>query len=143
MPARDKCEPQVIRALQKAGWKIVKQHFVIRIGKTRHSKVNDAVYADLLMQYNQQQILVVEIKCFSGKRPYLDDFYHALGQYLVYRDALRMKIPAYPIYLVMPSEAYDELTNQDSIQRTIKNVKMNLIVMDLDVEEIIAWIDSP
>ena len=45
MPAVDSCEPQMIRALEKAGWTIAKQHYPIRLGKSK-----GIVYADLLIE---------------------------------------------------------------------------------------------
>ena len=81
MPAQDACEPQIIRALEKAGWQMIARTVPIYL---EHKRV---VYADLSLQRERQQIIVVEVKCFSEKRPLLDQFYHAVGQYLFYRNA--------------------------------------------------------
>lgn len=82
MPALDQCEPQVIRALQKAGWVVTHQPLQIRVSR------NEAVYADLrlIQPAVKQTIIIVEVKCFAGKRSLLDEFYHAVGQYIVYRE---------------------------------------------------------
>jgi Holliday junction resolvase-like predicted endonuclease len=36
MPAIDACEPQVIRALEKAGWEVLERQFTIRLPDDRH-----------------------------------------------------------------------------------------------------------
>lgn len=85
MPAIDSCEPQMIRAFQKANWSIGDQPFAIRLAEKR-----DHVFADLRLinRSDNAQIVVIEVKCFPDSRSQLDEFYHAVGQYLVYRSAL-------------------------------------------------------
>ena len=61
MPALDVCEPQMIRALEKAGWQIIGKTLPIYLEYKR------VVYADLSLQRAQQQIIVVEVKCFFAK----------------------------------------------------------------------------
>lgn len=138
MPATDSCEPQVIRALQKEGWKVLEQHYHIYLGINKGS-----VYADLLIQKAEKQLLVVEIKCFADQRSLMDELYHGIGQYLIYRTALELKRLAEPVYLALPTHAYARLVKHDAIRLTLEGAKINLIIIDMDQQEIEQWIHRP
>ncbi len=137
MPAIDSCEPQIIRALQKAGWDVIDKTLPIQLEPKR------VVYADLRLQHTRdgQQIIVVEIKCFLATRPLLDEFYHAVGQYLFYRDALTLRDIHIPIYLAIPAKIHQTLFQRLSVHTTVRNAKIKLIVVDLVTEEVVSWID--
>lgn len=140
MPATDSCEPQIIRALEKQGWLILRKHYPIRIGQSRR-----AVFADLQLQRrsrgNINRILVVEIKCFTSLKLQLDECYHAIGQYQIYRNALNLKEVPEPIYLAIPSNIYQSVFQEKAIRMTIEDARIKLIVVNLHQEEIEAWID--
>jgi uncharacterized membrane protein len=64
MSALDACEPQIIRAFEKDGWRIVEKPVRIRISLER------MVYADISMERrtngHAEQIVIIEIKCFPN-----------------------------------------------------------------------------
>lgn len=136
MPAIDQCEPQVVRAFEKAGWVITDEQFPIYVSK------REFVFADLRIQHvaESQTILVVEVKCFSSKRSLLDEFYHAVGQYAVYRNALRLAGINVNLYLSVPSHIYDTFFDRAMVNETIKDVRIKMVVVDLEREEIVSWI---
>lgn len=63
MSALDACEPQIIRAFEKDGWRILRKPFGIRTG-------NRLVAADLNLERGAngttEQLIVVEVKCFTN-----------------------------------------------------------------------------
>lgn len=137
MPALDQCEPQVIRALQKAGWIVTHQPLQIRISR------DEAVYADLRLvnPENTSTIIVVEVKCFSSTRSLLDEFYHAIGQYIVYRNALALGGYNIPIYLSVPDDVYNTFFQRRMVQSSISDVKIRIVTINLQREEIVRWIE--
>lgn len=135
MPALDACQPQVIRALEKAGWEIIATTVPIHL---EHKRM---VYADLSIRRASQQIIVVEVKCFSSNRPLLDEFYHAVGQYLFYRNVLTLRDIRTPIYLTVPLQIYNTLFQRFGVQSTVNDAKIKLIIIDLQTEEVKSWID--
>jgi hypothetical protein len=137
VPAIDTCEPQVIRALEKAGWVVTDRPYAIRIYPKQ-----GFVYADLRLRNRQQQteLVVIEVKCFLDNRPPLDEFYHAVGQYIYYRNALHLDNQALPLYLAVPLSVYNTFIQRDIVQATLKDAKINLVVVDLDAEAIAQWI---
>jgi hypothetical protein len=61
MPAIDDCEPQMIRALEKSGWRVIDHPLTLRNVLGRNH-----VYADLRLEQivTGQQIIVVEVNAF-------------------------------------------------------------------------------
>ncbi len=135
MPAVDACEPQVIRAFERAGWVVIERPLTIRLSPIRR------VFADLLMERQAQQIIVVEVKCFTSRETVLDQLYHAIGQYMVYRAGLDRLGHTYPLYLIIPLPIHTRLATLKPIQTALKRAKIKIIVVDLDREEITSWLD--
>lgn len=48
-----------------------------------------------------------------------------------------------PLFLCIPLEAYPGLTKYEAVMRTLKNAKINLIIVDLSREEVVQWINQP
>ncbi|HLA44256.1 MAG TPA: element excision factor XisH family protein [Aggregatilineales bacterium] len=135
MPAVDNCEPQVVRAMEKDGWQVVRRHYLIRLGKGR-----GAVYADLRLQKDEAQILIVEVKSFERRGSQMDDLYQAIGQYMVYQKALALAGQREPLYLALPETAFRRLRVHDAIQATIQDAKIKLILVDISREEVVEWV---
>jgi hypothetical protein len=137
MPAIDSCQAQVLQALHKQGWQVIEEPVPIRLDDRRMT------FADALLRKPQlqQQIIVVEIKCFVQKRVELDDFYQAVGQYLFYRNALALENVYTPLYLAIPDTTYTNLFKKAPIQATLKDAKIKLIIVNLVDEEVVSWID--
>jgi len=88
-----------------------------------------------------QKIIVVEVKCFPEQRSDQDELYRALGQYLMYRNALRIEGITAPLYLAIPTLAYDRLFSKKLVLDTVREVRIKLIVVDVKREEVIEWLD--
>ncbi len=137
MPAIDQCEHHVILALQKAGWLVTHQPFPIRISR------EEGVYADLRLQRISgiTNIIIIEVKCFSEKRSVLDEFYHAVGQYLLYRNALVLKQINVPLFLSVPMNIYDTFFQRKMVQAVIEDAKIKVVVIDIEQEVVVRWVD--
>ncbi len=140
MPAIDQCEPQVIRALEKTGWKVTHNPFVIKIERDRVGYI----FADLRLEHDNQNehIIIVEVKCFNSTRTMLEEFYHAVGQCIVYRNALVNNNITTEVYLALPTVAYETFFQKQLIQSVVNDIRLQLIVIDLEKEEVVEWITS-
>jgi Holliday junction resolvase len=137
MPALDQCQPQMIRAFDKAGWNVGRNPASLRIDRVERRYV----FVDLLLQNRSDNstIIIIEIKCFADERLFLDEFYSALGQYAVYRSALVMNNINAPLYLAVSSEAYNAQFHKEIVQSTLDAIQVKVVVIDLDHEEIVQW----
>jgi hypothetical protein len=137
MPAYDNCEPQIITALQKEGWRILNKPYVIR--GDQHNAL-----ADFNMQRGvngrSEQIIVLEVKCFNNPKTDMQELYTAVGQYGFYQEALLREQIFHPLYLAVPLEAYKRLTQDANIKSLLIRFAIKLVVIDTDQEEVVQWI---
>ncbi len=138
MPQLDSCHPQVVHALEKAGWAVVVSPFRLE------SPLND-LFVDILLDRSSepetQQIIVVEVKCFTDRNAQTYELYVAIGQYLVYRELLTANGIEHPLYLAVPSVAFYGIFEAIGMPVAIKT-QMKLVIIDLDKEEVVQWIES-
>jgi len=138
MPAKDIYHNEVKNALLKDGWTITADPYFI--------KYEDAeLYADLAAEkpiaaQRQGQKIVVEIKSFVG-RSLMYDFHGALGQYMVYRNLIQLTDPEYKLYLAIDDLVYKNFFQRKSIQLITKENKLLLMVVEMEKEEIMQWIN--
>lgn len=136
MPVHDLCEPQVINALRKAGWSVQKSLY-LQGGRFK-------MLVDLVAQRSAidatEQIIIVEVKCFSEASAYLDELYRAIGQYVMYRTALQLQNLQMPLYLSVPAKVYRDLFSDVIVAAVVQEVSIHLLVIDIDREEIMQWI---
>ena len=138
MPQLDSCHPQVVAALGKAGWRVVVSPFRLE------TSLND-LWVDILLnrlsESGAEEIIVVEVKCFSDRTAQTYELYVAIGQYLVYRELLIANGIDRPLYLTIPTQAFYGIFEAIGLAVAIKT-QMKLIVIDLDKEEVTQWIES-
>lgn len=136
MPAIDRCQPQVVRALRKAGW-IVGEKPIYVDDET-------PIYIDLEARRPDGETsdspdhIYIEVKCFPslGSAP---ELYNAAGQYVFYRTILAQNQLDIPLFLAVPLSTY-QLAFTSSVKRTMEDNQIQLIIIDLESEEIAAWI---
>jgi hypothetical protein len=138
VPRQDQCEPQIVRALEKSGWRVTDHNFALQTGK-----LGRFIFADLRLADIQtgQQIIVVEVKCFPQINSMLDEFNRAFGQYNMYRTALARNGLKFPIYLAVPAHMYNILIDDSLIFDMMEDNQLKRIIVDVDKEEIVQWID--
>ena len=138
MPAKDTYHNEVKNALLKDGWIITADPYFI--------KYEDAeLYADLAAEKpiaaeREGQKIVVEIKSFIG-RSLMYDFHSALGQYIVYRNLIQLTAPEYTLYLAIDDVVYTNFFQPKSIQVITKENHLLLMVVEMEKEEIMQWIN--
>jgi hypothetical protein len=133
MPAKDRDHDIVKRALVKDGWTTIGEQTRINLDK-RH------VWIDLLAQRNDRSLAVLlEVKGFDS-RSSMEDPADALGQYLLYRVFIKANQYELPLYLAVPSHAYNGVLSQRIGQLVINEYDVQLMVFDRHNEEILLWI---
>ncbi len=137
MPALDACHPQIVRALEKDGWRVSEKPVKI-------DTANRTVYIDIeafrSTNGSRQHILLGEIKCFPDKDSTTRDLYIAFGQYLIYRAVLDEREFNVPLYLVVPEEIYNAVFDS-TVHRAIGDNRIRLLVVNIETEVIVQWMD--
>jgi hypothetical protein len=138
MPKLDIIHNSVKNALIKDGWLITDDPYVIQYRRT-------TLYADLgaerpIAAERNGQKLVVEVKSFIGASK-IQDLKEALGQYDIYRYLLEETAPDRKLYIAISKAAYNTFFTQDVTQLILNRHQLPIIVVDLETEEIMQWIN--
>ena len=82
---------------------------------------------------------MVEVKSFLGPSP-IREFETALGQFELYRSVLDATEPERELYLAVSSDVFEAFFERSSIQYVVARVRLALLVVDVELEEIVQWI---
>jgi hypothetical protein len=134
MPQRDTFHAAVRTALERDGWTITDDPLLLAVGIHK-------VYVDLgaervIAATRGSERIAVEIKSFVGPSP-VTDLERALGQYVLYRTALRRREPDRAMVLAVPRTAYEALLESE-LGRAARE-DLGVVVMVFDPQEEIVW----
>lgn len=145
MPARDSYHNAVKAALVADGWTITHDPYRVEYG-------GKDVYVDLgaerealdvvLGAERDKQRIAVEIKTFTGPSV-LSDLQQALGQYVLYRSWMSRTEPERRLYLAVDTETTRGVFDEAFGQIVAADAGMQLIVVDMVTERIVAWREFP
>jgi XisH protein len=136
MPARDVHHAIVRIALEKDGWNITHDPYFLRLGR-RKGYIDLA--ANLIIAEKESEIIAVEIKGFIGVSD-LDQFEDALGQFLLYKLALRKKEPNRRLYLAVPNVFFEKFFDDAFFLEAIEYYKVSIVTFDINNSTIEKWI---
>ena len=71
----------------------------------------------------------------------MKDFESALGQYILYRNLINLTEPEYKIYLAIKESTYQNFFTRDSIKEIVQLNQILMIVVNVEKEEILQWIN--
>ncbi len=136
--AKDIYHENVKTALTKDDWLITHDPLFIQLGEVD-------VYVDLgaekvIGAEKEGHKIAVEVKSFL--RPsVISEFHTALGQYINYREALKIEQPDRTLYLAVPTDVYKDFFTRQFIQTVLTNQRIKLVVYDIQGEVITTWVD--
>jgi hypothetical protein len=137
MPQQDSCHEQVVRALEKEGW---------RIKPTQEQRYTPdrTVFIDIVatrgVNGSTQQVLLVEVKCFTDRNSTTRELYIAFGQYILYRALLAELRDETPLYLAVPEDAYSLIFEQTAM-RAVRDNHVKMVIVNVVTETITQWIE--
>lgn len=134
----DTIHTAVKNALVKDGWTITDDPYTIQF-KGENLYADLAAERPLAAERNGDRI-VVEIKSFIGSSV-MRDLEAALGQYTLYRTLLKVTAPDRRLYLAISDDAYRRLSDRKIFVQVQKEAAIAMIVVDLDSEEVLTWIE--
>jgi hypothetical protein len=120
MPARDRYHNTVIRALVKAGWVVTAEQVAVNKAGSR--------------------VILVEVKGFEHMPSPVDYLGEVVGKYVLYRAALEYIQVDDPLYLAVPTAAYEGILSEDIGQQVVMRAGIRLLVFDPAKEEIVQWL---
>ncbi len=137
--AKDIIHDAVKNALIKDGWTVTHDPLTLEYEDAR-------VFVDLgaervIAAEKNGQKIAIEIKSFVG-RSALHDMELALGQFVLYRTFLHVREPERRMYVAISNATYLTVFQRKSLQLLIKHNHVSLIVVDIETEEVVQWIEN-
>ena len=135
MANKDIYHDTVKRVLIKDGWQITHDPLTVAIGR-RDGYIDLGAEKIFAAEHNGRKI-AVEVKSFIGPS-LLQDLYLALGQYLLYREALQIVEPERILYLAVRHAIYEQL-EREQLRDLLDRQQVKFVVFDVDKERIVEW----
>jgi XisH protein len=136
MPAKDRYHNAVRNALEADGWTITADPLTLRVG-TRDLYV-DLGAERLLAAERGSEKIGVEVKSLGGISP-IASLEQALGQFVLYSDALELLEPERLLFLAVPESA-KELLAEPIGQLLLKKERLRVLVFSVEKERILQWL---
>jgi hypothetical protein len=136
MPAKDYYHNVVRLALEAEGWTITADPLTLRVG-TRDLYV-DLGAEKLIAAERGSEKIGVEVKTLGGISP-IASLEQALGQFVLYSDALELLEPDRLLFLAVPETA-KELLEEPIGQLLLSKGRLRLLVFSIEKERIMQWL---
>jgi len=136
--ARDKFHTNVRIALENDGWTVTDDPYFLMVGR-RRGFIDLGAERQLLVAQRGTEKIAVEIKSFIGGSD-LDQFEDALGQFIVYFNALEEKEPDRLLFLAIPIGFYKRFFDDPFFQKLSRKYEVNLLVYNEINNKIVEWI---
>ena len=137
MPARDLFHDAVRHALEKEGWNITHDPYLLQMGTVEMAV--DLGAERMIAAERAHVKIVIEIKSFARPSS-ISEFHVALGQYLNYEIALEEQEPDRTLYLAVPLDAHESFFATKLAQKVISRYPLRRIVYEPYQEVIVEWL---
>jgi XisH protein len=134
--AKDRFHDAVRAALEKDGWIITADPYLISVGDV---DFEIDLAAQMLAAERVGEKIAVEIKSFIG-RSKVSDFHTALGQFMNYEFALEEFEPDRKLYLAVSNSIYNSFFQRRFIRSVVERTQINLVLYDEKKETIERWL---
>ncbi|HSK70575.1 MAG TPA: element excision factor XisH family protein [Pyrinomonadaceae bacterium] len=138
MPAKDIYHDTVKNALIKDGWAITAENMRLPWGGTQ--TYVDIFAEEIFVAEKEGRKIAVEVKSFIGKST-LSEFEKAVGQFIIYRFAMRRIDPERELFLAVKQETFNEFFVNADVLELIESEDLKIIVFDEVKEVIVRWIN--
>ncbi|MDX2303783.1 MAG: element excision factor XisH family protein [Microscillaceae bacterium] len=135
---KDKYHQLVRQCLENEGWTITHDPYKISIGK-RRGYIDLGAARQIIAAEKAEEKIAVEIKSFSEPSD-LDAFEDALGQFIIYWRALKIKEAERILYLAVPLNFYERFFDDNFFLDTAKEFDVKMIIFDELSTLITKWI---
>jgi hypothetical protein len=137
VPARDLYHSHVVDALTRDGWVITHDPLTLRVGAK--DMFIDLGAERFVGAEKAGRRIAVEIKSFVGSSE-MRDLEVALGQFVIYGDALTLLEPDRTLYVAVRVQVYQDLFEEPLGKMILNNGRLRLLVFDPDRREVMQWI---
>ena len=138
MPAKDIYHDTVKRALEKDGWTITDENLRLPWGGT--DAYVDIAAEKIFVAEKEGRKIAVEVKSFIGKSN-LTELEKAVGQFVIYRLAMRKKEPERQLFLAVQDKVYNKHWINPDVLELVESENLRILVFNNQRDEIVKWIN--
>ena len=135
--AKDFYHENVRIALEKDGWKITDDPYIIKVDEVGYEI--DFGAEPLIAAQKDENFIAIEVKSFVGPST-INEFHKAVGQFNDYFVALEENDPDRVLFLAIPNEVWDRFFQKPVIQKSLKRIEAKIMVYDPFKNEVVRWI---
>ena len=84
--------------------------------------------------------IAVEVKSFIGKSN-LSELEKAVGQFIIYRFAIRREMPEYELFIAVGEKIYNKLFVHPDVIELVETEDLKIVVFNESKEVIVRWIN--
>ncbi|MCB0597395.1 MAG: XisH family protein [Phaeodactylibacter sp.] len=142
MSRRDLFHDHVKEALEKDGWKITHDPYMLIIHDEKGNKRDypiDLGAEVILAAEKENSKIAIEVKTFGGSST-ISDYHQALGQYMDYLVGLQTQEPDRKLYLAISQQAYKEIQGNPLAKLSVEHYGISMIIFDPRSKTILQWI---
>lgn len=140
MPRKDLYHDAVRTALENDGWTITDDPLTIPTpGLDFH--IDLGAVKDVIRAKKGEEQIAVEVKSLKGNSVFYD-YHQALGQFMMYRLALKMTEKSHVLYLGIPENEYTRLKKVEIYRLSWKEYRVNLLIINVNNKTIAEWISN-
>lgn len=134
MPAKDRYHDVVVRALRKAGWRILEEQVALSMPTRR-------VWIDIRASRGADNVaILVEVKGFERLASPVAYLAEVIGQCVLYQAILDYAEVNDALHLAVPAAALTGILGEEIGRQAIQRAQVRVILFDPVQEEIIGWI---
>ena len=137
MAAKDKIHDSVVLALQKDGWTITHDPYILKVLGMEYEV--DLGAEMILAAEQEDRKIAVEIKSFI-QGSFVYEFHQVLGQFLNYKLCLEEKEPDRILYLAIPDSVYETSFQRPAIQKILTLYNVRIILINTNHQTVIKWL---
>jgi hypothetical protein len=138
MPAKDIYHDAVKQALQKDGWTITQDPYVLKLSKGKKLFI-DLGAERLIAAERGLEKIAVEVKSFR-RTSEMKDLEDAVGQFVLYDHLLSRYDPERKLYLAAPEAVRESIFEGEAGAVLIEDRVIRLFTFDPFQEAIVQWI---
>lgn len=137
MPKKDKFHETVKIALEKEQWNITNDPlFVPTKGGTNF--FIDLGAERIIGAEKDGETIAVEIKSFGGSSP-MYTFYEILGQFLIYKLALREQAKVWELFIAISDIGFKKLKNSPIFNQAMQEYQLKSVIIHPSTQSVIEW----
>ncbi|NES75325.1 MULTISPECIES: element excision factor XisH family protein [Okeania] len=138
MPARDYYHNTVKSAIQKDGWRITEDSYLLKLTRRKNLFV-DLGAERLIAAEKGLEKIAIEVKSF-GSASEMKDLEQAIGQFVLYEHILNRYEPERKLYLAVSEEIRQSVFEEEAGIILIEDRILRLVSFNPTQEEIVKWI---